>query len=523
MRDGTDYSFNVDYQQDFTGGEFGFDAFFVRTDRLEDEDSIEYAEGIINNANLQTFNDNNVDILTDNYALRGRLEAEMFGGETRLRLGYAAIDDDQDEFEIERTYDDDDLPFPDEDIVEGELTALKIEDREWQARAVHERPLTDALRVQVGVDYTDKKRDTANLSAGAEIENEDDGPTATPLTPGDFEDFEAGAGGLNTIEERRIDPFVQFNGESGALRYEFGVRYEHTDVDIADFTVDDDLQDASNDYGIVLPSASLQYALTADDRVNLSVARTVRRPNFNQLSPALLEGELGENDFVGNPELDPETAYGVDLGYERRLGRAGVFGVNLFYRDVTDLIEVTNTGEEGSEGDDTFVLSVDNVGDGEVYGIEFDLSTPLDVFGLPNTGVFLNYSYLDSEVNDTFGERRFNDQAEFVFNAGFIQELSSLGAAFGATYRKQGDAYGRLVGEEVTTEYGADLEVFFEKRFGENFVIRFTGSNLLDANKDESFSVFETIEDQLDRDYDEFELESEEAGPVYQLVARYAF
>ena len=179
--------------------------------------------------------------------------------------------------------------------------------------------------------------------------------------------------------------------------------------------------------------------------------------------------------------------------------------------------------EAAAEELNSFVLSARNTGDGKVYGIEFDLSTPLDFLGLDDTGVFLNYSWLDSEVNDEFGERRFNDQAEYVFNVGFIQDLPTLNAAFGATYRKQGDAFGRVVGEEVTTEYGADLEVFLEKRFGERFVVRLTGSNLLNASKDETFDKFNTIEDQLDRDYDEYELETEEAGPVFQLVGRMTF
>ena len=109
-----------------------------------------------------------------------------------------------------------------------------------------------------------------------------------------------------------------------------------------------------------------------------------------------------------------------------------------------------------------------------------------------------------------------------MFNVGFIQDLPDLGASFGATYRKQGDAYGRIVGEEVTTHYGADLEVFVEKRW-QDVTLRLVGSNLLDASKDETFNKFDTVDDQINRDFDEYELESEEAGPVIQLMLRYAF
>jgi hypothetical protein len=137
--------------------------------------------------------------------------------------------------------------------------------------------------------------------------------------------------------------------------------------------------------------------------------------------------------------------------------------------------------------------------------------------------VFLNYSWLDSEVDDEFGSRRFNSQAESVFNVGFIQDLPALNSSFGVTYRDQGEAFSRVVSEEVTTEYGADLEFFVEHRFGSNFTVRFTGSNLLDESKDEAFETFDNEADQAVRNHDEFELETESAGPVFQLVGRYAF
>lgn len=164
-----------------------------------------------------------------------------------------------------------------------------------------------------------------------------------------------------------------------------------------------------------------------------------------------------------------------------------------------------------------------NTGDGEVYGIEFDLSMPLTFLGLENTGVFLNYSWLDSAIDDEFGERQFNSQTDYVLNVGFIHEIPTWDAAFGVTYRKQGDAASRVVSEEVTTSYDGDLEMFVERSFGERFTLRFTGSNLLDASKDETFNVYANHLDQADGTISEFERETETAGPVFQLIGRLAF
>ena len=62
-----------------------------------------------------------------------------------------------------------------------------------------------------------------------------------------------------------------------------------------------------------------------------------------------------------------------------------------------------------------------------------------------------------------------------------------------------------------------------EKCFSEKFSLRLTESNLLNASEDEYFSKFDDRFDQIDRDFDEYETESEKAGPVVQLIARYAF
>jgi len=514
-RSGTDYSFNAAYEVEVGGGTLDLSGVFVRTDRLQDEDSLEYQFGLENNANLLTINDNDVDIQTDNLSLRARYEREMFGGETRFKLGYASFNDEQMEFENEAEYLRAEsggapaIPFPDEDRFTADLEYRDLQDEEVSAAIEHTRDLGNGVELEFGLQGVQKDRDSNTRTATRVRFTIPNAPAPRPVQP----PFVFTTGNY-VIEETRIDPYVMFSGESGALKWEAGLRYETTDTTIAGI---------DNDYAELLPSASLRYRLSDTDRLTLSVARTVRRPDFDDLAPVLLEEEHGDNDFEGNPYLKPELAWGVDLGFERRLGRRGVIGVNAFYRDITDLIEDVNTGRQGSGGAGTFIESIDNVGDGQVYGVEFDLSTPLDFIGMETTGVFLNASWLDSQVEDALGERRFNDQSDYVVNFGFTHDIPTWGAAFGATYRKQGDAFGRVYAEEVKTSYGADLEVFLEKRLFANTVVRLTGSNLLDSSKDEVFDKFGDQADQISRSYDEYELESESAGPVYQLVMRVAF
>lgn len=534
VRNGTDYAFNASWGIESETTEFELLGNFVRTKRTETERSFEYNDPTAINGpvratpagNLLTDNANVSDITQESFAIIGKLDHEWSIGETQLRVGYSSFDEQRDEFEYEVDFDRSAPRFT------GDLLDQAIKDTELFVNIEHEFELNDNLEFAIGGFAQNKDRDTDiqavrsrfNLTAANRQGYDQFTRNPAEFAPATFPPLEPTT---TRIEEDRRDLYALVEGEYDNLTFEVGIRWENTDVTITDL-VAAGAPAISSDYDEFLPSASLKIEV-GEGRITLSGARTLRRPNFNFLTPGTLEAEFGDNDFLGNPLLLPETAWGGDVGYEHKIGRTGVVGVNVFYRDVSNLTELSTLLDasgapvEGSEGPGTFVYTPRNTGSGEVYGIEFDASFSLAFLGLPDTGVFGNLAVLDSKITDEFGERRFNDQSKFVYNFGAIQNIPQFGAAFGATYRKQGSAFGRLVGEEVTTRYGADLEVFVEKRFGDSFTIRAVGSNLLDSTKDEVFNKFATTGDQVSRDFDEYEIESERAGPVFQIVARYAF
>lgn len=546
VKDGRDYSANLSYVADIgDSGRLSIDGFYVKTDR--DVSEVSFSEELDDD---ETFNARvpGLDPYDQkNYGVSADYKFDMAGGTTKLSLDHARFENSQATTEGEEVYvsgpehwdntwNIDDAEW-DETTFEAEAVSAK--DTETGFTLSHARPVGHA-ELEFGVDWRTKKRDSRVTSYEWEADEEGQ----TPRFPSDY-DLDGSV--ASQIREKRLDPYVMLTQRGQVFSWEAGLRYETTRSEVEYIEDEESEGRVSKDYNHLLPSVNLRWDLTDADRINLSLAKTVKRPNFNELVPALLDGEYGDNDYIGNPKLDPETANGVDLGFEHRLGRKGVVGLNLFYRDVKDLIEIVNTGEPSEEMKDTWEDMIDdgdavdladamaqepaeswlytseNVGDGKVYGFEFDLSTPLSVFGLENTGVFVNYSWVNSKVDDFMGERRFNEQAKYVYNIGFIQDLPTWGMSFGATYRKQGDARSRVLGEEALVRYGAELDAFIEKRFGENFSVRLSGNNLLDASKDEFFDKFNTQADQLDRDYDEYELETEQAGPSYQLVARWAF
>lgn len=522
VRDSTDTSINANYQKLFmNGSELTLDGVYVDTQRTEKERSFEYDDvtaktGPINEGgNLLTDNQQLQDIEQNSFSVNLAYQFEMLEGTSNIKLGVAQFESTNVDRESEIDFEEAQSVIKDE----GEDTDFK--DEELSLAFSHERNLSDYLVVKTGVDLRNKTRDTSILVG----ENERDITTAgwnqfansSPLSvANDVTGLESIDGGLNTIEEDRMDVYGLLEGELDALQWEAGLRYEQTDTSIEDKKLNETVD---NDYSQLLPSLHLRYAVTDSDRLMLSVAKSVRRPDFNYLSPATIEEELEDNDLQGNTELEPETAVGIDLGYEHRIGMEGIMGINVFYRDVTDKIELVNTLQEAAAGPGNFIYQPQNVGDANVKGVELDVSMPLSMIAMDNTGVFLNYSYIESEVDDALGSRSFNGQPNWVYNLGFIQDLPSMKASFGATYREQGDAKDRTVAEEVTTSYSADLELFVEKRWP-SMTLRLVGSNLLDSTKEESFNKFANIADQQNRDFDEYELETEEAGPIYRLSLR---
>jgi outer membrane receptor protein involved in Fe transport len=150
---------------------------------------------------------------------------------------------------------------------------------------------------------------------------------------------------------------------------------------------------------------------------------------------------------------------------------------------------------------------------------------------MADTGLFANYTYLDSSTRDPFtGEkRRFNNQPHHVYNIGFIQTVRSIDASFGASVSGRSKALESNFDETVELSYDPDLEAFVEKRFGKNFVLRFTASNLLNRTKRENFRKYdgdsfeEILANRASGDIDEFELERERSGRLFQVTLRAAF
>jgi outer membrane receptor for ferrienterochelin and colicins len=377
---------------------------------------------------------------------------------------------------------------------------------------------------------------------------------AFEIDDGLIEEDDAGLS-LFDAKDQRANGYVKWTMDfNDATTLELGARGEFTSLDL-DSTVSEALAEAADELATIgmnivdgrievtedsfefNPSAHLRWDVSDRTQLRVSLARTVRRPSFDQLNPTLLIDD--EESILGNPNLDQETAIGADAGFDVELGGTdAIFGFNAFYRDVSDKIELDGVPDGVNEIFQEFVdedieatVWINNPNKGQIWGFEIDLSTPL-TFVSPNFHVFANYTYLDSEIldaNENFPiEHRFSEQPDYVYNVGFDHLIESWGFTWGASYQQRGVAE-RWTTQSAETklirsiDYEGNLELFVEKTLANRFVVRLAAQNLLDARLLEIERAYESVEQIQDGTPVSARFLREEADPSVILTFRGTF
>jgi TonB-dependent receptor len=157
----------------------------------------------------------------------------------------------------------------------------------------------------------------------------------------------------------------------------------------------------------LLPSGSLRFAITPDLIARASYAETLRRPNFNQLNPAIIYvrdvTNIGYGTASGgNPNLKPTQSKNYDLSLEWYFAKSNAIYGTLFKRSIDGFVvdfrkRVTYTDATGPY--DYILTQPDNTSNGELKGVEFGVVYfPDNLPGLlQGLGVQASYTNLSSK------------------------------------------------------------------------------------------------------------------------------
>ncbi|MEI8617083.1 TonB-dependent receptor [Pseudoalteromonas sp. B193] len=282
-RDGDDTSLNSSYEIVFDDdSQFNISAMWVDTERTEDERSFEYNDptatnnDIVNGGNLETDNANVKYIDQTNYNINTAYEFPLLSGTSKFKFGFARFEESVYEEEVE--LDTSELPM----VFEEEQTKSEIDDKEWTLQWQHSQPWGDSKEIQLGAFLQNKNATVKFLESQNELElalTSWDQYAASPLTLAAFNsEYEAVTGGVNTLEEDRFDLFALIKHKDDLFAWELGIRWESTDSKINDKTIG---VTENNNYDFILPSAHFRYNVSENGRISASIARSLRRPEFD--------------------------------------------------------------------------------------------------------------------------------------------------------------------------------------------------------------------------------------------------
>ncbi len=226
------------------------------------------------------------------------------------------------------------------------------------------------------------------------------------------------------------------------------------------------------------------------DQVRMSLTRSYRTPTLhNLMARPVSSGEVNSRptrpDRIGNPDLRPELATGIDVAFERYLSGGGLLSANIFRREISDLIRYTVSEQVGpvwAPNQTRWVSSPINIGDASTQGLEleakfrlnqaFEKALPIDVRS--------NVSFFSSRVKQVPGpNNRLDQQPDMTANLGGDYRIRQIPLTLGGNLNWNPDYDTRRTEQQMFYQgVKRVVDVYGLWRISPASAVRLTVSNL---------------------------------------------
>lgn len=222
-------------------------------------------------------------------------------------------------------------------------------------------------------------------------------------------------------QENILAGYASYEGRSGRLSYQAGLRYEYTNFTAHQYgNVQQKDSSVSRNYGSFFPSGYLSYKVDSLNSFTLTVGRRTDRPPYQSLNPFYII--INKYTYeTGNPYLLPQYTWNFELShqYNKLLTTTVSYNYMTNYFSQIFLSDTSKTILFYTQG---------NVGHVYNLGVAATLSlSPLDWWSFDFTAVF-NHKQLRGFNGNTFtteiSQLNMNLNNQFTFGKGYAGEIS---------------------------------------------------------------------------------------------------
>lgn len=245
----------------------------------------------------------------------------------------------------------------------------------------------------------------------------------------------------------------------------------------------------SDSYIDFLPSLNLRLDINEELLARFSYSKTLTRPEFTQLAPAL--GIINATQLIasyGNPGLTPYLADNIDLSLEWYFAEASALTAAIFYKQVDDyIVASSNTGVPIAGVTWNTVRQPDNQGEAEIFGFEAGYTQAFSFLPAPldGLGAIFNLTLVDSSLELNSGEEvPFPGVSDMSINSAVYYDRGPVQVRLAYTWRDEFlfDPAG-LWNHELTTDDYGQLDIQASYEITDNFTAFVDVVNLTDEQE----------------------------------------
>jgi TonB-dependent receptor len=260
--------------------------------------------------------------------------------------------------------------------------------------------------------------------------------------------------------------YAMANLQFGAVTVTPGLRYEHTRLHVAGYTLDgDDVIPVSrtNTYDDWLPSVVVKITPSDNTVFRLAYSKSLGRPEYSDLSPGGSIDSADDSASFGNPDLKPYRADNLDATAEWYFAPGGLLSVGVFAKFIknpiftqeTVLTDYTLNGTTYARLDVSQPLNADK---GDIVGIEAQYQQQFTFLPglLSGLGIQLTATLTDSNLRLPDGRTStFPSQSKYLYGAELFYQKGPVEASI--AYHNTGHALLAIGDPAYNDQYNDDL------------------------------------------------------------------